>query len=170
MADASIPKWRSDFPLTSEGEDEVTRREFARYLVLASAGFAVASVGVAAWTSLRPINRGVPRPIVAASAVPEGEAYLFRYPTELDPAILVHLPGGELRAFSQKCTHLGCVVYFRSRERQMFCPCHDGVFDARSGSVLAGPPQRPLARIAVERRADGVIWALGEEEHGGAPA
>ncbi|MEW6269851.1 MAG: Rieske (2Fe-2S) protein [Thermodesulfobacteriota bacterium] len=170
MSDATIPKWRSDFPYTSDGEDEVTRREFARYLVLASASFAAASVGVAAWTSLRTINRGAPRAIVAASTVPPGEAYLFRYPTELDPAILVHLPDGELRAFSQKCTHLGCVVYWKPAREEMFCPCHDGVFDARSGIVLAGPPQRPLGRIAVERRADGMIWALGEEVHDGTPA
>jgi Rieske Fe-S protein len=170
MPEASIPKWRSDFPLTSEGEDEVTRREFARYLVLASAAFAAASVGVAAWTSLRPINRGAARAIVAASAVPRGGSFLFRYPTELDPAILVHLASGELRAFSQKCTHLGCVVYFSGAEGEMICPCHDGVFDAQSGLVLAGPPQRPLARIAVESRADGMIWALGEEARDGAPA
>src|SRR5262245_34950674 len=138
MADDVVPKWRIDFPYTAEGEDEVTRREFARYLVLASAAFAVGSVGVAAWTALRPINRGDARPIVAAAALPEGSAHLFRYPTELDPAILVHLQGGELRAFSQKCTHLGCVVTFDRSRAQMLCPCHDGVFDAKSGLVLAG--------------------------------
>lgn len=163
MAEPTTPKWRSDFPFTSAGEDEVTRREFARYLVLASAAFAASSVGVAVWTSLRPINRGEPRAIVAARAVPAGGAYLFRYPTDLDPAILVHLPDGELRAFSQKCTHLGCVVNWDLTRREMLCPCHDGVFDARSGRVLAGPPQRPLGRIDVERRTDGMIWALGAE-------
>ena len=161
--DLAVPKWRRDFPFTSEGEDEVTRREFARYLVLASAGFAAGSVGVAVWTSLRPVNRGAPQAIVAAAAVPEGGAFLFRYPTALDPAILVRLAGGELRAFSQKCTHLGCVVYWDPARGEMLCPCHDGAFDARTGGVLAGPPQRPLARIAVEVRADGMVWALGRE-------
>lgn len=163
MTDDVVPKWRQDFPLTSEGEDEVTRREFARYLVLASAGFAVGSVAVAAWTSLRPINRGAAQAIVAASVVTEGSAFLFRYPTQLDPAILVRLPGGELRAFSQQCTHLGCVVYFDRESGRMLCPCHEGAFDARTGGVVAGPPQRPLGRIDVEARADGIIWALGRE-------
>jgi Rieske Fe-S protein len=163
MADASIPKWRADFPFTAEGEDEVTRREFARYLVLASAGFAGASVGVAAWTSLRPINRGAPQAIVASRALAENGTFLFRYPTEHDPAILVRLPGGELRAFSQQCTHLGCVVYWSRERAQMLCPCHDGAFDGRSGAVIAGPPQRPLGRIDVEVRADGMVWALGRE-------
>jgi Rieske Fe-S protein len=161
MADEALPKWREDFPLTSEGEDEVTRREFARYLVLASAGFAAGNVAVAAWTSLRPVNRGAPRPIAADRAIAAGTTVLFRYPTEHDPAILVRLPGGELRAFSQKCPHLGCVVYWDAARRQMLCPCHDGVFDASTGGVLAGPPQRPLGRIDVEVRSDGMIWALG---------
>jgi nitrite reductase/ring-hydroxylating ferredoxin subunit len=162
------PVWRRDFPLTSAGEDEVTRREFVRYLVLASGGFAVGNVGVALWTSLRSINTGQPRPIVALSAVPEGTAHLFSYPTGADPAILVHLPGGELRAFSQKCTHLGCVVYFEPERGEMECPCHEGHFDARSGAVLAGPPQRPLGRIDVEVR-DATVWALGAHHGGNEP-
>jgi Rieske Fe-S protein len=163
MADAGVPRWRADFPFTTEGEDEVTRREFARYLVLASAAFAGASVGVAAWTSLTPINRGPARAIVAARDVAPGGAFLFRYPEPDDPAILVRLDDGALRAFSQKCTHLGCVVYFEAARGEMICPCHDGVFAARDGVVLAGPPQRPLARIAVEERADGMIWTLQQE-------
>lgn len=163
MADAKTPKWRVDFPFTAEGEDEVTRREFARYLVLASGAFAAGSLGVAALTSVRPVHRGAPRAIIASSALPVGAAHLFRYPTAFDPAILVRVPGGELRAFSQKCTHLGCVVSWSPATEQMLCPCHDGVFDARSGQVVAGPPQRPLGRIAVEERPDGMVWALGQE-------
>jgi Rieske Fe-S protein len=163
MAEATAPRWRRDFPFTSEGEEEVTRREFARYLVLASAAYAAGSLGVAVWTSLRPVNRGAPRAIVASAAVREGTAFLFRYPTQRDPAILVRLPGGVLRAFSQHCTHLGCVVYWSAERERMLCPCHDGAFDARTGAVLAGPPQRPLGRIDVEVRADGMVWALGQE-------
>ena len=153
------PVWRQDFPLTSAGEDEVTRREFVRYLVVASGGFAAGGVGVALWSSLRSINRGEPRAIVALDEVAEGSAHLFHYPTGADPAILVHLPGGELRAFSQKCTHLGCVVYYQPDTGEMECPCHEGFFDADSGAVIAGPPQRPLGRIDVEVR-DGTVWAL----------
>jgi Rieske Fe-S protein len=154
------PVWRKDFPLTSEGEDEVTRREFVRYLVLASGGFAVGNVGVALWASLRSINTGVAQRIVALASLPPGTAYLFDYPTEGEPAILVHLPDGELRAFSQKCTHLGCVVYFVPETGEMECPCHEGHFDAASGAVISGPPQRPLGRIDVEVR-DDTVWAVG---------
>lgn len=163
MAEADVPKWRADFPFTADGEDEVTRREFARYLVLASAAFAAASVAAAAWTSYAPTVRGPARPVVPASELAPGGAVLFRYPGPHDPAILVRLHDGGLRAFSQKCTHLGCVVYFEAARGEMICPCHDGVFAARDGIVLAGPPQRPLARIPIEVRADGMIWTLEQE-------
>jgi Rieske Fe-S protein len=42
----------------------------------------------------------------------------------------------------------------------MECPCHEGHFDATTGAVLEGPPQRPLGRIDVEVR-NGTVWALG---------
>lgn len=164
----SEPVWREDFPLTSAGEEDVTRREFVRYLVLASGGFAVGNVGVAIWSSLRSINTGEPRPIVPLAQVPEGSAHLFDYPSSGDPAILVHLPGGELRAFSQKCTHLGCVVYWAPEKGELECPCHEGFFDASTGDVLRGPPQRPLGRIDLEVR-DGTVWATaykGEKRQG----
>jgi Rieske Fe-S protein len=158
-----VPGWREDFPFTAEGEDDVTRREFVRYLVLASGAFAVGNVAIAAWSSLRPINTGKPRPIVALDRVPLGDSYLFRYPTGDDPAILVRLPDNRVVAFSQKCTHLGCVVHYAADEQRMICPCHEGVFDGRTGRVLEGPPQRPLGRIDVEVRG-GTVWALGAEE------
>jgi Rieske Fe-S protein len=158
-----VPGWREDFPFTAEGEDDVTRREFVRYLVLASGAFAVGNVAIAAWSSLRPINHGAPRAIVALDRVRPNDAYLFRYPTDHDPAILVRLADDRVVAFSQKCTHLGCVVHYAADEQRMICPCHEGVFDGRTGRVLEGPPQRPLGRIDVEVRGD-TVWALGAEE------
>ena len=63
--------------------------------------------------------------------------------------------------FSQKCTHLGCVVFYEAEESRWHCPCHEGNFDARTGAVISGPPVRPLGRIELEIRDDGMIWALG---------
>ena len=165
MSDKPVPTepWRADFPFTSEGEDDVTRREFVRYMVLASGAFALGTAGVAAWASVREPGRGEPMPIVAANEVRGGTAHLFRYPTGDDPAILLRRPDGELRAFSQKCTHLGCVVYYEPDDDELVCPCHDGFFAADTGVVNAGPPERPLPRITVEVR-DGTVWALEVEE------
>jgi len=155
-----VPLWSDDFPLTSEGEELVTRRDFGRYLLAASGVFAVGSVGAAAWATLQRTNTGEPRAIVDLADVREGGAHLFRYPTEDDPAMIIHLPGGELRGFSQKCTHLGCVVFWQEEKDRVYCPCHEGVFDPSTGEPTAGPPDRPLARIDLEVR-DGVIWAKG---------
>ncbi|MDQ2677708.1 MAG: Rieske (2Fe-2S) protein [Actinomycetota bacterium] len=160
---SSDPLWRDEFPLTSSGEELIARRDFTRYLLAASGVFAAGSVGAAAWASLQRSNTGEPRPIVELSDVPEGTEHLFRYPDDDAPAILVHLPGGELRSFSQKCTHLGCVVFWQADQDRLYCPCHEGEFDPRSGDPTAGPPERPLTRIDVEVR-DGTVWALGVDQ------
>ena len=157
------PPWRRDFPYEVVSEEEVTRREFARYLVLGAGTIAVANVGIAAWTQLRSINAGEPRPIIPLAGVVVGEPHLFRYPGDDDPAILVRLSDTEVVAFSQKCTHLGCVVYYEPDEGRWHCPCHEGNFEARTGNVISGPPTRPLGRIDLEVRDDGVIWALGRQ-------
>ena len=159
-----VPLWRRDFPYEAGAEDEVTRREFTRYLVLGAGAMAAGNVGIAAWTQLRSINQGEPRPIIALADVPVGTTYLFRYPTDDDPAVLLRLGDRELVAFSQKCTHLGCVVYYEAEEDRWHCPCHEGNFEAATGQVISGPPTRPLGRIDVEARDDGQVWALGRAE------
>jgi Rieske Fe-S protein len=153
------PIWRRDFPYTSEGEDEVTRREFTKYLVLASAAFATGGGLVSLWASLRTVETGEPMAIVALDDVEVGASYLFSYPSPKDPAILIRPDGDTLLGFSQKCTHLGCVVFWVDDEEEFHCPCHEGMFDV-GGRPIAGPPQRPLSRIDLEVR-DGTIWATG---------
>jgi Rieske Fe-S protein len=151
--------WRRDFPYTSAGEELVTRRDFTRYLAAASGAFAAGTLGVAAYATARQTTTGEPTAIVALADVAAGTSYLFRYPTPADPALLLHLPDGELRAYSQKCTHLGCVVFWEDGADDLLCPCHDGHFDLRTGDAVAGPPERALPRIDLEVR-DGTIWAL----------
>jgi Rieske Fe-S protein len=116
------------------------------------------------WTQLRSINTGEPQKIVALNTVPVGETYLFRYPSEADPAILLRLDERAVVAFSQQCTHLGCVVYYQAAENRWHCPCHEGNFSTLTGDVISGPPPRPLGRIDVEVRDDGYVWALARHE------
>ena len=40
---------------------------------------------------------------------------------------------------------------------------NEGNFEASTGAVISGPPTRPLGRIDVEVRDDGMIWALGRQ-------
>ncbi len=159
------PAWRRDFPYTAAGEERVTRREFSRYLALASATFAGATAAIAAWASSRTVPVGEPKKIVALADIPVGGSHLFHYPDAEEPAIMVRLGDDEVVAWSQHCTHLGCVVYFAPHDDLLECPCHEGFFDVRSGSVVAGPPERPLPRITLEVR-DGDVWATGYEVNG----
>ncbi len=162
MADEPTPQptWQRDFPYESAAEDEVTRREFARFLVAGAGVMAAGNLGLAAWTQLRTINTGEPRELIPLTDVAVGDTYLFTYPGDNDPAILLRLAEDEVVAFSQKCTHLGCVVYFEADADRWHCPCHEGNFNTRTGTVISGPPPRPLGRIDVEIR-DDTIWALG---------
>ncbi|MBX6342872.1 MAG: Rieske 2Fe-2S domain-containing protein, partial [Thermomicrobiaceae bacterium] len=57
--------------------------------------------------------------------------------------------------------HLSCAVYWNAERGQLLCPCHNGVFDAQTGDVLAGPPSRPLPRIALAVEGD-AIYATEE--------
>ena len=74
--------------------------------------------------------------------------------------MLVRLTDAEFVAYSQKCTHLSCAVIPKPAEGVFHCPCHEGIFDLRSGRAIAGPPPRPLPRIALELRGDD-IYATG---------
>lgn len=160
------PVWKRDFPYEAAAEEEVTRREFARYLLLGSGAIAAGNVGIATWSRLRTINRGEPRAIVALDDVAVGDTHLFRYPDERDPAVLLRLDADRVVAFSQKCTHLGCVVYHDPEGERWHCPCHEGNFEVETGAVISGPPTRPLGRIDVEVRGDGMVWALGTADEG----
>jgi thiosulfate dehydrogenase (quinone) large subunit len=87
--------------------------------------------------------------VAAASSVPVGRAISFTAP-DGNPAWVVHPSGDTFVAFSAVCTHLGCPVQYEPSTIEFICPCHGGVYDARNGQVLQGPPPMPLPSIAVK--------------------
>ena len=50
---------------------------------------------------------------------------------------------GNVRVFSNICTHLGCHVNWHPDVRHYISPCHNGHFDLL-GRNISGPPPRPL--------------------------
>jgi menaquinol-cytochrome c reductase iron-sulfur subunit len=64
-------------------------------------------------------------------------------------AFVIKRAGGNVEAFSNRCTHLGCGVNWDSASRQFRCPCHGGAFDLQ-GKVVEGPPPEPLTRLLVK--------------------
>jgi len=69
------------------------------------------------------------------------------------PAIVVRTPDGEFRAYDAVCTHLDCTVQYKADTSQIWCACHNGMYDL-GGSVVAGPPPRPLEAFAVNLRGE----------------
>jgi Rieske Fe-S protein len=107
----------------------------------------------------------VERVVARAGEVPVGGVKLFNYPGADDPCILVRAAEERYVAYSQKCTHLSCAVYFEAARGRLECPCHEGYFSVEDGSVLQGPPPRPLLRVSLQRRgADLVAVGFDGEE------
>jgi ubiquinol-cytochrome c reductase iron-sulfur subunit len=69
-----------------------------------------------------------------------------------------------LIAYSKMCTHAGCPVgLYEQTSRQLFCPCHQSVFDVLdAGRAVAGPAGRALPRLPIRATADDVIVATGD--------
>ena len=51
--------------------------------------------------------------------------------------------GQNFKVFSDACTHLSCKVHWEDERQAFVCPCHDGFFSL-DGSVVSGPPPKPL--------------------------
>ena len=79
---------------------------------------------------------------------------VFRFGSR--PGLLVRTSEGEYRALSAVCTHLGCTVQYRNDMHQIWCACHNGLYDL-SGRNISGPPPRPLEDFEVHVRGAEVV-------------
>jgi Rieske Fe-S protein len=156
--------WKKDFPVTSEEESYVARREFTKFMALTSMAFFFGTFTATARKLWKRATWKNPVPIHVANVedVAIGDYKLFRYPTENDPCILLRLNEERFAAFDQRCTHLSCPVYFSATDSHLVCPCHNGIFSAADGSVLAGPSKRALDVLTVSIR-NGEVWVQSSE-------
>jgi cytochrome b6-f complex iron-sulfur subunit len=136
-------------------DDPLSRRLFVK-VGLGAFGAAYAA-GIA-----YPVYRYLAAPAVRASeaaAVTEveipdamklqpGSALMFRFGTR--PAMLIHHADDSWVALSAVCTHLGCTVQYEKDKQRIHCACHGGVYDARTGANVSGPPPKPLQKFNVE--------------------
>jgi Rieske Fe-S protein len=158
------PKWRRDFPIETGQDEYVSRRELVKFLVLTSGAFVVGH----AWLLVKRLVEGrAPRPdalpIASVDELPVGGARTFQYPPGSPPRLLVRTGAASFVAYDQQCTHLSCPVVPAVDQGRLHCPCHNGWFDLATGRPVAGPPQRPLARVTLEVRG-GTVYATGVEE------
>jgi Rieske Fe-S protein len=147
-----------------ERRSELTRRTFCNRVLVTSVGLGLAAnnlKGEPANGQSPPLAYPVMK-IEGAERVMPGSFLYFSYPAANDPAVLVRTYDGEYLAYSRKCAHLGCSIDFDSQRRCLKCPCHQGVYDLRTGYVVYGPPPRPLDQIVLQMRAGGEVWAAGK--------
>lgn len=79
------------------------------------------------------------------------------------------IPGREgwdangLVVYSKLCTHVGCPVgLYEPTARQLFCPCHQSVFDVPSGArPIGGPATRALPQLPIGVDQSGFLIARG---------
>ncbi|HXG52643.1 MAG TPA: ubiquinol-cytochrome c reductase iron-sulfur subunit [candidate division Zixibacteria bacterium] len=142
----------------SPGENRA-RRDFLNWFLGTAAGAFAASV-------LYPVSRYLVPPKVEESTahtvtlsikpqeLKPNSGQIFRFGSQ--PAILVKTPAGELKAFSAVCTHLACIVQYRSDISHIWCACHNGHFDL-NGKNIEGPPPKPLEEYAVNAKGDQIV-------------
>lgn len=152
---------QGEFPYDWDHDAAMSRRELLRLVLVTSGALFAGTLALAFFGRRDDRRRGGPMPISGAMDLPPGEALYFKYPGNGDQAVLLNLPGQGFVAYSQKCTHLSCSVYYGD-QGDLICPCHDGKFDSRTGEPIAGPPQRALPRIQLQER-DGQLFAIEEQ-------
>lgn len=164
--------WHEEFSVSSAEQGYVERRQFGKFLVLASGGMFAGQLWLLAkdWLSKKSSNVWPRRAVARQGEIPIGSTKVFQYPGPMDNCLLVRLDENKYRAYSQKCTHLSCAVIYSAEKKRLECPCHEGYFSIEDGRVLQGPPPRALPRVELEVSGGELIATrvsvLGEgEEH-----
>ncbi|WSJ71894.1 Rieske (2Fe-2S) protein [Kitasatospora sp. NBC_01250] len=155
-------------PAFGQGNPGATRRDCLRLLATVSGGLAVGSTVVAAGVLPRHGDGGAD-PLKVADQLDPGETVTFEYPTAQDRAIGIRLANGAVVGYSSVCTHRACGVLWRpdgGTAGELYCPCHQGTFDVRTGDVTGGPPPRGLPKVVLVEDSAGGIWAIGTARSG----
>jgi len=147
-------------PTPEQTSDKSTPRGRRWINVLLGSGLA-ASVVSFVYPALRyiippPMAESTSRSVVAAKAeeLKRNTGKVFKFGSK--PALLVRTADGTYRAFSAVCTHLNCTVQYRDDLREIWCACHNGLYDLE-GRNVSGPPPRPLEVFEVHVQGEDVV-------------
>jgi len=139
---------------------EFNRRSFLDTLLNVGFVSTAAAIAYPVTRFLIPPKSGEPATasvvVAKTAALKPNSGIVFKFGNK--PAIIVRTADGEVRAYSAVCTHLECTVQFKADTSQLWCACHNGIYDL-SGNVVSGPPPRGLEKFIVNVRGD-----VGEED------
>jgi nitrite reductase/ring-hydroxylating ferredoxin subunit len=134
------------FPVAADAERRLDRRRFlgvaGAAAVLTLAGEWLGRAAAAARPRLGQVRLDAAQPLAV------GEARAVAGPSGGE-ALVVRLDAATVVGFDRRGPHLGCPVLWSAARGRFECPCHHAAFDARTGRVLFGPPQRGLETVTV---------------------
>lgn len=157
-----------------EQKKEVSRRDFMQTIIWAIGGLISLGMGIpaVAYVIGPAIKRNQDQNWIrlgSTSKVELGVPTLFKTKIRRQTGWIVNEEelsiyvltdnGRDFIAMSNICTHLGCRVRWIVEQDEFFCPCHNGIFD-KEGTVIDGPPPRPLDRYEVKIEND-QLFILG---------
>ena len=146
----------------TDAPPEPSRRRFLKQVTYGLGTVtAVAVGGVLVSAAIGPAMRKTPSKWVHAGqmeAFPPGKVTTVNirygvkdgfYTSEKTTPLMVSCgpDANRLAVFNSRCTHLGCTVHWDEGKQLFLCACHGGTFNP-DGTVKAGPPPRPLDRVA----------------------
>jgi nitrite reductase/ring-hydroxylating ferredoxin subunit len=124
--------WKDGFSVFTSDERYVTRRQFTKFLTLASLGMFVGNLWILAKSRLTQTPAFPTVEVAEIGEIPVGGVKLCTYPTLQDHCILIRAGEEEYVAYSQKGTHLSCAVYYSAKNDRIECPCHQGFFSVNA--------------------------------------
>jgi len=140
-------------------DEEQSRRRWLTYLLGTSLGASFVSF-------LYPVLRFIVPPVTSEPSLSDIELDVKAsdilpnsgriVPFSGKPVILFRTAAGELKALTATCTHLACTVQYRGDRSDVWCACHNGVYDT-NGTNISGPPPKPLTKLDVAVRGDRVV-------------
>jgi Rieske Fe-S protein len=61
-------------------------------------------------------------------------------------------------AFDAVCPHAGCVVQYDQGNGVFVCPCHNSVFNEKTGAVENGPATSGLMPLTINKGPDAQLY------------
>ncbi len=141
----------------SEVRKHLNRREFFSALTVGWAAFAAASAGLLSLAfrfSYPNVNFEPEMDFVAGLPEDYEEGVDERWKNGF--GVWMVKQEGKLVAFSNICTHLGCIPNWQPTDLKFKCPCHGSGF-YMNGINFEGPAPRPLERYKISLNTEGKI-------------
>jgi cytochrome b6-f complex iron-sulfur subunit len=135
--------------------DDLSRHAFLRIALGGAGAVYAAALGYPVYRYLAsPVEKAALASSVSevtlkdANKLPLGGVLMFKFGAKA--SLLIHHADGTWTALSAVCTHLGCTVQYQPEQQRIYCACHGGVYDPKTGGNVAGPPPKPLQRYEVK--------------------